>query len=349
MTDTASRLSLDRRTLLAGGAALAAGLAGCGDEATERADPDDPVTYVPATAGVVVHADMALTESEETRRLVEAYADEDSEDLLQRVEARTGVDPTEVDEVLVYAEEPGEDRRTFVVAADLDESEARSAVEEARDAEYEAVDHDNGTVYRPDDDSEPAVGTVAEGQYVVGETAAVRTSLDVFAGDADGLEGPLREAFEDAREFDSGGGSGDESSQGDESGGEGDEGGDARQYVAAATDRPREYLPDDDSEQVPTGASLDLYEELETATATYAVADGEVAVDADLRAPDEDTATSVAEFTGTILAFLRSDTEGAVAEEVARIAIERDGSVVTVRYRSDPEGAATLAAWLAGT
>lgn len=331
-------LTLGRRALLAAGAGAAAGLAGCSEEGTDRAEPGDPVAYTPASASVLVHADMALVESETTRRLVEAYAAEGGENLLESVESRTGVALESVDEVATFADRPRPDRGTLVVDAEVNESEVRSAVEERRGTDYEATDHDNGTVFTPAEGDGPAVGIVAEGQYVVGAESKVRAALDVFAGDAEGFGGPLRDAFETAR-----GGSDD----GDGSDGS-DGSDDRRQYVTAATDRPREYLPGDDSERVPAGASLDLYGELETATATYAVVGERIAVDIDLRAPDEETAGRVEDFTGTILAFLRSDVEdSAVADELAQVALNREGAVVTVAYRSDVEGAATLAAWVA--
>ena len=351
MTDSPSGVRLDRRTVLASGAALAVGLAGCNEEGDDRAEPDDLSSYVPASAAAVVHADMALTGSRATRDLLSAHAGED-EDLLQRIERETGIDPEDVDEVLVFSEEPGGDRRTLVFAGDIDEAAVRNAAEERSDADYEAVDHDNGTVYSADDPEAPSVGTVAESQYVVGDEADVKTALDVFAGDEDGLQDPLRDAFEDVRSEQGDGAAGEDTDTGTQEGGNETDGGetgagDLRQYVASATDQPRGYLPEDDSDQVPAGVSLDLYEELETATATYAAGDGEVAIDVDLRAPDEETAASVRDFTGTILAVLRSTAEDqAVVEELAQVAVERDGSVVTVDYRSDAEGAATLAGWL---
>lgn len=368
MADVSSRLAVDRRTVLAGAAAVAASLAGCGDgDGEQRGEPGDPVEYVPASASVVVDADMALTDSEDTVQLLETYAEE--ENLLERFESRTGIDPGRLENVLWFGAEPRSEERTFVVDADVDESEARSAAEEETGAEYEEVDHDNGTVYAPKDGDGPAVGTAAEGQYVVGAAASVKTALDVFQGDADGLGDPLASAFEDAREGQgesgaSGGGAGDGGSgdgggsgnrsgdgtangtdSGSGDGGTGDEGG-LTQYVTSATDRPREYLPADDSEQVPAGLSLDLYEELETATATYAAGGGEVAIEVDLRAPDADVAAQIEEFTATILMYLRSQASPEAGAQLARIETARSESVVTVSYRSPVEDAVTLVEWL---
>lgn len=368
MADSRSRLALDRRTVLAGGAAVMAGLAGCGGDDGQRGEPGKPVEYVPASASVVVGADMALTDSEETLRLLEAYADE--KDLLERFEERTGVAPDRVNRVLTFAEEPRSGERTFVVDADVDESEARKAVEERTNAEYEKAGFENGTLYVPKSGDGPAVGTVAKGQYVVGQRSSVETALNVFQGDADGLGDPLRSAYEDAHRGQGGGtgggggsGGGSQNGTGNDTGastqngtdggtqngssdgGSGQAGG-LTQYVTAATDSPREYLPADDSEQVPGGVSLDLYEELETATATYAAGGGEVAIEVDLRAPDAEVAKRVEEFTRTILMYLRSKVSPEVGAQIARIRMERSESVVTVSYRSPVEDAVTLVEWV---
>jgi hypothetical protein len=335
MSNTSPAVALDRRTLLASGAALAAvGVAGCSDlrdsgEDDERAEPKDPIAYVPASASVVAHVDMALTESDETMRLIEAYAGEGNEDVLERIEQRTGVDPEKVNEVVAFSTEPRAERMTLVVDADLDDEAVRNALEDRRDAEYEPVDHENGTIFRPTDADESddalVVGTVAQGQYVVGSETNVRTALDVFAGDEDPLEGSLRNAFDDAREHE----------------------GEGEQYVTAATDELRAYLPPDDSEQVPAGVSLDIYEEVETATVTYATHEGQVDVNAELRTPDEDTAGQVRDFTGTVKMYLRNQVEDPeVGAQLAQINVEREETTVTVAYQSDPEGAAKLAAWV---
>lgn len=360
MIDAPSGVRLDRRALLAGGVAVAAGLAGCGDSDGQRADPGDPLEYVPASASVVIGVDMALTDSEATNQLLEAYADE--EGILERFERRTGLEPEQVDDILAFSEDSASDDRTFVAEADVDESEARSAAEERTGADYESVDFENGAVYRPADGDGPAVGTAAEGQYVVGPEASVKTALDVFQGDAESLGDPLRSVFEDAREGQGDGavsdggsdggtgngtnGTGDGTRNGTDTGGGGSASG-LTQYAASATDSPREYLPPEDSERVPGGVSLDLYEELDTATATYATGGGDVAVDIVLRAPDADVAQQVAEFTRTVLMYLRSQVDPEVGAQLNRVEVERSEAVVTVSYRSPVEDAVTLAEWVA--
>ncbi len=317
-----------RRAMLATtAAAVTVGLSGCEDAADDLQEPGDTVAYVPATASVVLDIDMAITENEETIQILEEYADE--EDLLERFESRTGIDPSNIEEVLVFAEEPQLDRATLIVDGDIDEEAAAEAIESRYDTDFEATDHDTGTVYTPTDENtrDIALGLSAENQYVVGPESTVRTALDVFGDDEDALDGPLRDAFEAERETR------------DEN--------DRRGFVVGATDQPRAFLPADDSDDVPSGVSLDLFEELETASGVYFVNDDGVGIDIALRAPDEDTASEVEAFTETILAYLRSEVDDqAVADEFAQINIDRNETIVTVAYRSDADGAATLVGWI---
>lgn len=363
------RTRLGRRRLLAGAAAAAlVGVAGCSDE-DPRSDAEDSINYVPASVSVLVDVDMAVTESDATRTLVESYGADDEEDYFEEFESRTGLDPEEAEAVLAFADESNADDEegTLVVEGPWDEDEVVEALQDATDAEYEETDHDAGTIYEPQGgDAEVYLGVAAEGQYVIGTEADTRTCLDVYGESADGLEGPLRESFEDAREAepastegasqeldrddetetedDSGDGDGDETET-DEGGDEADEG-TFTQYLAAATDDPRAYLPDESSDEVPPGVSLGIYNSLETASARYFAAEEEVALDVVMRADDEEVAREVEDFTATALTFLRSDIDDdAVQDEIAKIGVKRDGTVVTVVYRTDAEGAATLVGW----
>lgn len=329
MDHTTGEPSLPRRRLLASGAtALVAGLAGCnGGENADSGEPRDPVAYVSVDASLVVGVDMAVAENDATRRLVEAQADEDEATLFESFENRTGLDPSGADRVVAFSTNPHPERPTLLVEGSWSASDVVDAIETARGTTYESTDHDTGTVYEPADggSTNPTLGVAANGQYLVGTGSNVRTALDVAGGSADGIPGPLRTAYTDARSADV----------------------DGTRYVSAATNDPRKYLPSDDSQQLPPGTSLDLYEELQTANAVYFVADGTVGLDIQLRADSEDVATQVDDFTTTIVAFLRNDVEDeAVAAELTNVRVERESTTVTVSYRSDVDGAVTLVEWL---
>lgn len=369
MSQDSPRTHVGRRRLLAGAAAAAlVGVAGCSDE-DPRSDAEDSINYVPASASVLVDVDMAVTESDATRKLVESYDADDGEDYFEEFERRTGLDPEEADAVLAFADEANADDEegTLVVEGPWDEDEVVEALQDATGAEYEETDHDAGSIYEPQGgDAEVSLGVAAEGQYVYGTGEDTRTCLDVYDGSGDGLEGALRESFEDARDAEpaSTEGASQELDRGDdtetedgddgdgtatEDGGESDEAdeGTYTQYVAAATDDPRAYLPDDSSDMVPPAVSLSIYNSLETASARYFAAEEEVALDVVMRADDEEVAREIEDFTATALTFLRSDIDDdAVQDEIAKIGVKRDGTEITVVYRTDAEGAATLVAWI---
>ncbi|PSP96958.1 hypothetical protein BRC84_01250 [Halobacteriales archaeon QS_1_68_44] len=322
-----------RRLLAAGAVTLLSGLAGCNDEA-EPVDPGKPRSQAPSNTGVLVGADTALFDHGGTDRLLEAYgggragSDEgDDTDLVAEFENRTDLDPESADIIVVFADQPRGDFAAYVVEADWSESTVVESMEAATSLKYEARDHEGGTVYEPADNGDEAdyLGVVAEGRYAIGSVGAVEAAIETVHADRDSASGPLVDAFEDAAADDAEG----------------------TTYVTAATDDPRAYLPPEDSERVPSIVSLDIYEKATVGTVAYTAAGSSVAVDAVLRAENADDAREMYEFTLTVASFLQNDIDDeAVAGELEKIDVERAESVVTISYRSDVEGAATLAAWL---
>ena len=323
-----------RRLLAAGAVTLLSGLAGCNDDEAEPVDPGRPRSQAPANTGVLVGADTALFDHEGTDRLLEAYgggragSDEGGDTgLVAEFESRTDLDPASADVVVVFADEPRGDFAAYVVEADWSESTVVESMESATGLEYEARDHEGGTVYEPADGGDEAdyLGVVAEGRYAIGSVGAVEAAIETVHADRDSASGPLLDAFEDAPAADAEG----------------------TTYVTAATDDPRAYLPSEDSERVPSIVSLDTYEKAATGSVAYTAAESGVAIDAVLRAENADDAREMYEFTLTVASFLQNDAgDEAVAGELEKIDVEREESVVTISYRSDVEGAATLAAWL---
>lgn len=333
---------LDRRELLAGGAAaLLAGLAGCSD------DPEpgtrDPVANVPAGAGVLLDADVALVDHGGTRRLLAAFAD-GGEGLVASFEAKTGLEADGAEQVLLFSEAPGSRKRAVVVEGTWEEATVVDAVESAQRTAFEATDYEGGTIYESSGGTNgnatnategdtaasgegqdlltvESLGVVAEGRYVFGDGASVRAAVEAAYGETDAVGGALLDALEGADA-------------------------DGTTYVTAATDAPREYLPADDEVRLPPGVSLDLFEKAETGNAAYAAEGSQVALEATLHAVDEDAATRLADFTVTGLVFLRNGVDEAVAAELENVSVEEDGTVVTITYRSDVEGAVTLVEWV---
>lgn len=325
--------SLGRRRLLAAGtASLLAGLAGCNDDQAEPVDPGAPTSQAPGNTSVLVRADMALLDHEGTDRILEAYGGgaggdggEDTE-LVTEFEGRTGLAAAEADVVVIFADRPRGDFAAYVVEGEWSESPVVESIESATDLDYEARDHEGGTVYEPSGGAEADfLGYVADGRYAIGSEGAVEAAIETVHADRESVSGPLKDAFDDATTSEAEG----------------------TTYVTAATDDPRAYLPPDDSERVPPGVSLDVYEKASVGTVSYTAAESSVAIDAELRAENESDAQEMADFTATVQAFLANNlNDDAMRAELGKVDIQREGSVVSIAYRSDVEGAATLAGFL---
>lgn len=324
--------SLGRRRLLAAATTtFLAGLAGCND-GQESVDPGPPTSQAPADTSVLVRAEMALVDHEGTERILDAYGggraggDGTAADPVTEFEGRTGLEAGETDVVVIFADEPHGDFAAYVADGEWTESTVVESIESATGLEYDARDHEGGTVYEPSGGgAADYLGYVADGRYAIGSEGAVEAAIETVRADRDSVGGGLKDAFGDATEVDVEG----------------------TTYVTAATDDPRAYLPAEDSERVPDIVSLDVFESANVATVAYTVADSEVAITAELRADDRTDAREIADFTVSALSFLTNDVENeAVVEEISKIAIDQDESVVTIAYRSDVEGAATLAGYL---
>lgn len=322
-----------RRLLAAGTATLLSGLAGCSDD-QEPVDPGAPTSQAPGNTSVLVSADMALLEHEGTDRILEAYGGgagggEGAEDaaLVAEFEGRTGLAAGEADVVVIFADEPRGDFAAYVVEGAWSESTVVESIESATGLDYEARDHEGGTVYEPSGGGSEAdyLGFVAEGRYAIGSEGAVEAAIETVHADRESVSGPLKDGFDDATDSEAEG----------------------TTYVTAATDDPRAYLPPDDGERVPPGVSLDVYEKASVGTVAYTAAESSVAIDAELRADSESDAQQVADFTATVKNFLANQlNDDAMVAELQNIRVQAEGSVVTIAYRSDVEGAATLAGFL---
>lgn len=327
--------TLDRRRLLAAGATtLLAGVAGCNDSSgPEPVDPGKPVSQAPGNTSVLVRADMTLLDHDGTERLLETYGggraggDGGSDDpgLVAEFEGRTGLEAESADTVVIFADQPRGDFAAYVVEGEWTESTVVDSIESATGLEYEARDHEGGTVYEPTDGDGDYLGFIAEGRYAIGSVGAVEAAIETVRADRESASGELMDAFEDAREIDAEG----------------------TTYVTAATDDLRAYLPSEDSERVPDIVSLEVYEKATVTTVSYTAAESQVAIDVEIRTENQSDAREISDFTYTVRSFLVNDVDDeAVAEELSKIELEQEESVVNLRYRSNVEGAATLAGYL---
>ncbi|MFB6174104.1 MAG: hypothetical protein ABEI39_05615 [Halobacteriales archaeon] len=133
-------------------------------------------------------------------------------------ENETGLDPRAAEDVVFFNRQ----RENFtqpryagaIVHADWEKDEVREAVENNTDKEYVNTTVNGAIVYQPAEseneseeertfgppEPEQWVAVLGDGEYVFGTEQAVNDTIAVEYGDAEALDGDLREAYDDTRD-----------------------------------------------------------------------------------------------------------------------------------------------------
>jgi len=195
----------DRRTVLAAGGGLAA-LAAVGFGALQLLDGDDGASAnqqaldrVPAEADAMVHGDLATLLADEA--FVAAVDDQlatgDLETTLETVATETGIDFREAEDVTVFAAGQGGARAAAVFDPETSPDEIRATAAESGRLEREET-YAGQPVYRiaaPEIGRTLTVGDLGTGEIAVGSRAAVESAIDRQQGDAEVVDGGVREGF----------------------------------------------------------------------------------------------------------------------------------------------------------
>lgn len=301
-------------------------LAGCTGSIPGMSDGDstDPIEYVPGGSEVVVHVDMAVANDGETNTLFEAMAQEDPEtedveDAKAEFENETGLNPERVSDVVFFSV-PADSDEEFAVNDDAaiaytnwNEDDVVGALEEEHEVEYEETEQDGVTVYEPQVDEDemmwsepPSIAVLESGTYAFGDANAVNQSIAVAAGDADGLDGEMRNTFKSMN------------------------GG----YVTMVVDMSGEEIPEEGyaGEQI----DMSVYNDVSVVGASYGTGSGTVNVDMVLQADSEDAASRIADATDGAISMVRGTaTDEDVRGQLENIEVEQNGDTVEVSYQGD--------------
>jgi len=186
------------------------------------------VENVPAEQNVLIEGDMDLLSDETTQRLFEESGsdgeDSPSQSEMQAgfayVEAETGLDPRDVKRVMIFGQTDevtdvqnptdtsGENERVgILVSTDWSEDEITQAFQETSESSLEAQSYgaQEGVLYRvvesgSSQDDPAYLGVLGSGTFVIGDEAAVRSSLDTEYDGATSLSGDLLDAYENTRD-----------------------------------------------------------------------------------------------------------------------------------------------------
>lgn len=314
-----------RTTKVAIGLLVVIALAGCTGGFGSSGGGTDHVEYVPSDAEFVGHVDMAVLEDDDSRELMNALAQQetttgDVDDAMSQFEDETGLDPSAVNDVVVFSTASGaniedsleqQQQGGVIVYSDWSEDEFISAVEENGEVEYEETERNGMTVYEPQTDEEmyttpQYIGVLEDGTYVIGDETSVDSSIAVAAGEDDGLSGEMRDAYDSM------------------------DGG----YVTFVGTVPGEAIPEQSSGEFDASA----FQDVSVVGASYGTSSGTVTAEAVMYVDSEDSASDVADVTEGGLAMVRgTTTDEDLKSELQSIEVEQDGDIVEVTYEGNVE------------
>ena len=317
---------MNRKLALTIAVLLLVSIAGCLGAIGSDGESPGPIDQVPNDANMVVHLDTAVEADDATMTLADALADEDAniddvEDTEAEFEEETGLDPDEARELLAFTIESDDDDSVepddgaFIVYADWDRDELIESISDEEDVDYDEAEHAGATVYEPGDselgefEDPPYVGELANGQYVIGDEAAVMASLDVEHDAAESLSGEMREAYDGVTDG----------------------------YLTFAVDVSEDELPED---ELPEEDELDTtsFDEVSVIAGSYYTAGDTVGVETRLHTDSENAAIDVADVTEGAISLYRGvmpSEHQDLKEELREIEVEQRGTVVSVTFQGD--------------
>lgn len=278
---------------------------------TERSDEAQPVEHVPADVDYVGYLepepmyDDPTVESTTRRSLrfqdnVDFY-DGPSFPRSFAVPPASPLDPGNVSWVVYFGRSNGSAYDARVVSANWTADDLVSAVEERHDVTLSPGEY-RGRFFHEGDGR--AVAVLSDGTFAVGNTSAVRDAVNVTEGEAEPVDGPLREEFEATSDG----------------------------YVRYAY----RFRPSNVPDYPFVGDSV---RDIEYVGGAYYRNEGAVGVTTNLSVAEEERARNVEGILNAGITFYRIESENAsLREELEKIELERDGREVRISYRSSPEG-----------
>lgn len=202
-----SRRAVLRTGVSLGGLAALGSLAGCtsvlNDESGSSkldAVPDGATTVVYAdVAGFVSDEDVEASINEQLSAVSSSVpgSPETVSDALDEIESATGLDPRELNDVVLFGSLSDGGSGGAIVWSDWSERALTDAAAE-RGSELESDSYGDATVYHFQA-GDSSIGVLGDGTYAIGTEAAVENAIDVASGDADPVRGTVRSAYEQSR------------------------------------------------------------------------------------------------------------------------------------------------------
>lgn len=271
------------------------------------------VTYVNVDQAT---SDQAIREVVDTWYELESSDTDSMDEAMAEFEDETGLDLDDLHHATSfskYDESTGTgvtQRTATILRSDWSESNFVAGVEQDDSVTLVASSYNGVTLYEPEEEprfgtSSSWIGVLGDGTYVVGTEAAVKDTVDVQQGDADPVEGELRDAFEGTRSG----------------------------YIQFAFSLPEEQIPSE-----ARNVNTSKLRGVSVVTGAYYSTSNGLGFETTMHTESESTARDVKDVTEGGVSLLRGSTENQELKETLHdVEVTQDGTEVTVTYENSVE------------
>lgn len=280
---------------------------------------------VPANAEFVGYADLdGMVNDDNLRTLMNTALETQSEEseyydgptsveeMLDEAESTSGLSPSNFHDVTFFGSS-GEDVATnaqqsgMIVTTDVSEDELVSAIEE-EGTDISEETYGDSTIYTYGFEGQNALAALGDGRFVLGQTAAVESVIDVEAGDEEALGGDLRTAYSNT-----------------------DDG-----YVRFAMSVPQDDLPADQYDSQ-SPMNLSAFNSVEYLSGSFSTSGSDVSMDVNLVTDSSTNGDRMYDLIDGALSLYSGVGGEEVQEALDKLSVEQDGETVTVSFTDTVE------------
>lgn len=278
---------------------------------------------VPNDADVVAYVDVDGMTADETLRSIantalQAQAEQSEyssgpssvTEMLSQFENESGLSPTKFDDVTFFGQTPeagssNSENAGMIVTSEFTEDELVNALSEG-ETDLSEQPYKGTTLYTYGPDGQNAFAMLGDGTFAMGDTDAVKSVLDVRAGDTQALQGDLRTAFENT---DSG-------------------------YLRFAVNVPQDQIPADRmNSEAPINTSA--FSSVEYVSGSLSTAGEVVNVKVNLVSASPDTAARTYDVLNGAISIYRGSGSEQIRKALEQVSVEQNGDTVTVSFADD--------------
>ena len=313
----------NRKALLAVALAAMLATAGCsgilGSE-DDSAGGDAKLDSVPANAQMVGYVDVDGAVADDSLRslantMLEAQAEnsryyagpESVSEMLETAENESGLDPSGVHDVTFFgsaqaASSMNAEQAGMIATTEYSEDELVSAMRE-EGTELSEGTYKETTLYTYGYEGDSALAVLGDGTFALGDTSAVKSVVDVRAGDQDALGGDLRATYENTHDG----------------------------YVRFAMDVPQQQVPAD---RIGADSSVNtsVFNTVQYVSGSFYTSGDEVSMDVGLTSKSESGATRAHDVLKGGISLYSGMTDGELRTALQKLSVSQNGDTVTVSY-----------------